>query len=405
MMEREPFHSLEMEMATLGSAMLHLDMAAAIRKILPNPKMFYRPVHQDIWETILFLLDKGLPVEALFVIERLELGHKLEQIGGQDIVLQIADYVPSPDSGEFYAKHVLDCWAKREYERIIRGMDGKPLDEIHIELEAVKEGVSVHSAVPVIQVLGTLSSEAPKGVPTPWESINNLMTSRGLPSGQFTIIRADTGDGKTPWMTQCCIEAAKAGRRPLFATFADLSAQELESRAMKYLTSWAHAPNKLDLNAWWHEERKALKNWNIEVYDASSMETGFDIETFRSWVEHNQEKKGYTEIYLDYLQEIKTRQKGTILEQITEVCSQIKQLAKKLMIPCVAGSQITFGKDGQRDMAKGGRVADEKAATVFDLRPNEDNTGGELKVSKNRFGQKKIALPYEFDQEKLRFIL
>ena len=403
-LEAEPLHSLELEMAAIGSALLGLDTAKQMRSILPHPGYFYRPAHQDMWKAILELMDCGLPVEWLFLSERL--GDHLQNIGGEEYLTQIVEYVPSPDSGVYYAKQLAKYWAKREYMRILRSIDSETnLDELNIRLESVKNGVSMSQAVPVIQTLGTLGSDRPKGLPTCWGKLNELITSRGWPVGQFVVVRADTGHGKTPFMTQACIEAAKSRRKPLYASFADLDATELESRAMKYLTGWAHSPDKLDLNAWWHEERKGLRSLGIDVYDASSMESGFDVETFVTWLEHHQSEKGYTEIYLDYVQEMTTRKGGSILEQMTEVCRLIKATAKRLQIPAVAGSQITIGKDGQRDMAKGGRVADEKAAIVLDIKPNDENTGGEIRISKNRFGQRNVKLPYTFDTEKLRFIL
>jgi replicative DNA helicase len=235
--ELVPLHSLEMEMSTLGSAMLTNDTAEAIRAILPSPEMFYRPSHQLMWQTCLELLDHGLPTEMEFVAERL--GERINDHGGEPYLIQIAEYVPSPANGEYYAKEVLNHWVRRQYLKLAQSIDSETSpDELHIKAEAIKSACTLGKAAPVIARMGSLAGRETRGLSTGWKAIDNITSCGGFPIGQFCLARARTGVGKTPFLTQACISAAKQGRKPLYATFADLSHEELQERMMKFLTGW-----------------------------------------------------------------------------------------------------------------------------------------------------------------------
>ena len=401
MIEREPLHSLEMEMATLGSAMLGDDTAKAIRGILPKPRMFYRPAHQDIWASCLFLMDKGLPVDMQFVCENL--GARIEELGGEDYLIQIADYVPSPSSGEYYARVVLDYWTRREYVKLgnLVKADSSP-DELHIIADGIKAGAVIGSASPVVATMGTLDSREKRGLSTGWAAIDELTSCGGWPTKQFGIVRAKTGVGKTPFLTQACIEAAKRGRKPLYATFADLSQDELQERMMKYLTGWSHQPSKSDCKAAdWADAKQELRGLGIDVYDATSMESGSDIETFCLWFDRHKEERGYTEVYADYLQEIRTRTRMDRMERQCEVATQFKSLMKRHDIAGLMGAQVSNNLQ-EGDMSKGGRDADDKAALIIDIKPNESGETGEIRIAKNRVGSV-ASLGYTFDKRYLKF--
>lgn len=396
----EPIHSLEMEMATLGSAMIANDTADAIRQILPSPEMFYRPAHQRIWQACLSLLDDNLPTEMEFVAERL--GESLMDLGNEDYLIQVAEYVPSPENGEYYAKEVLDHWVRRQYVALAQSVTAETSpDELHIRAEAIKSASTLGKSAPVVSVMGSLPARQTRGLSTGWKSIDEITSCGGFPIGQFCLVRAKTGVGKTPFLTQACINAAKRGRKPLYATFADLSHEELQERMMKFLTGWSHTPSDLYKAQDWNEAKKELLRLGIDVYDGTGMESGSNIETFCLWFAKNKDEKGYTEVYADYLQEIRTRTRLDRIERQEEVTRQFKLLTKKHQVAGILGAQISNNAQ-EGDMTKGGRDADDKAAIIFDIKPGEIDNQGEIRISKNRFGAK-VNLPYQYAKEYLRF--
>jgi replicative DNA helicase len=389
----EPLHSLQMEMATLGSAVLgDREITKAIRAILPDPEKFYRPAHRSIWAACLTLMDASIPCDLEFVTEFI-----LDKQDGTeadiDYLNQVAEYVPSPSLGESYAKQVLDYWTRRQYAELANKARRMSPEQLHIEAEAIRSG-SISKTMPVICTLGELPAEEASGVPTGWSAIDGILSCGGWPRGQYTLVRAKTGVGKTPFLTQTAIEVAKKGLKVVYAMFADLSASELQDRCMKYLTGWSHAPTlNLDMAQDWQDKKAFLKKLNIQAYDGS--EGHAEVETFCLWLERNPPDF----VCIDYLQEIRTQRFMDRMERQAEICSAIKQTAKKLNIPAVMGSQVSNNAQ-EGDMAKGGRDADDKAALILDIKPDEEI----LRASKNRFGEK-TDIPMVFDKTHLKFNL
>ena len=401
MSEIIPLHSLPMEMSVLGSMMLGQDAPEIIRSIIPSPEMFYRPAHKVMYRACLDLMDDGLPPDLEFVIERL--GSDLADIGNDDYVIQVAEYVPSPASAEYYAKVVLDLWAKRTLQGLADQITpDSSLEEILLRIDAVRNGSTKGVSMPIIGKIGEFDFDAELGVSTPWDAVNQLTSCHGFPQKQFAIVRAKTGVGKTPFLTQSAMEAAKAGRKVVYATFDDLDRSGLQARMMKYLTGWSRQPDKSpNLAADWHDAKVYLKSLGILVYDATESSKAKEIETFVSWLEYNQDKHQITDVYADYLQAMRTRARMDRLERQEEIATQFKECMASLGIAGVMGSQVSNNAQ-EGDMSKGGRDADDKAAIIFDIKPNDDRKTGELRISKNRYGPI-VSLGYEFDNSTLGF--
>jgi replicative DNA helicase len=382
-----------MEMATLGSALLgDREITRGIRAILPDPEKFYRPAHRSIWAACLALMDACIPCDLEFVTEYI-LDKQEGTEGDIDYLNQVAEYVPSPSLGEDYAKQVLDYWTRRQYAELANKAKRMSPEQLHIEAEAIKSGAITKDS-PKIETLGEVPISPSVGVPTGWKALDEILSSGGWPKGQFSLVRAKTGVGKTPFLTQAGIEAAKQGFKVVYAMFADLNAEELQARCMKYLTGWPHSPTvSLDLARDWDEKRKYLKTLGIRAYDGSEGQA--EVETFCLWLERNPPDF----VCIDYLQEIRTHRFMERMERQSEICTALKQTLKRLNIPGLMGSQVSNNSQ-EGDMAKGGRDADDKAALILDIKPEDDI----LRVSKNRFGVK-TEIPMRFDKTHLKFIL
>jgi replicative DNA helicase len=103
---RLPPHSLESEQGTLGSILLDNEILPAVRDVIPDPGMFYRAVHQDVYAAILALADRGEPADALTVREELRRMGRFEAIGGDTYLSEILESVPHAANAVYYAQYV-----------------------------------------------------------------------------------------------------------------------------------------------------------------------------------------------------------------------------------------------------------------------------------------------------------
>ena len=68
---RIPPHSLEAEMALLGSIMLRPDAIYEVLDIV-SPQSFYFEKHRTVYDTMLELFNKGNPIDLLSLSSRLK---------------------------------------------------------------------------------------------------------------------------------------------------------------------------------------------------------------------------------------------------------------------------------------------------------------------------------------------
>lgn len=87
-------HNIEAEKCVLGAMTLTLDaVMTAIHHL--KPQDFYKQEHQDIFEAIVALSDKGIVADLVALLEFLEKKGKLQTAGGPAYVTSIVHYVPT----------------------------------------------------------------------------------------------------------------------------------------------------------------------------------------------------------------------------------------------------------------------------------------------------------------------
>src|SRR3990167_11003129 len=91
---RIPPHSLEAEMALLGSIMLRPDAIYEVLDLV-TPNSFYFEKHRTIYETMLELFTKHQPIDILSLSSRLKEKDLLERIGGTTFLTELSSTVPS----------------------------------------------------------------------------------------------------------------------------------------------------------------------------------------------------------------------------------------------------------------------------------------------------------------------
>jgi len=106
----EPLYSDEAEMSILGSMMLSRPAAADGYDALTEQD-FYRPAHQVIFRAMQTIYRRGGEIDIVTLVDAL--GPALKDVGGEDYVIQIAGYVPSPANSAYYAGIVKDKSGRR----------------------------------------------------------------------------------------------------------------------------------------------------------------------------------------------------------------------------------------------------------------------------------------------------
>jgi len=102
---RIPPQNVEAEMSALGSLMLDKDAIFRVVDYL-NPRDFYKPIHQDIYQAMLDLNAHREPIDVISVTTRLREKNKLEGAGGSSYLTSLVNTVPTATNVSHYASIV-----------------------------------------------------------------------------------------------------------------------------------------------------------------------------------------------------------------------------------------------------------------------------------------------------------
>ena len=105
--------AIPLEEAVLGALMLDKDAFSIISSIL-TAESFYLPAHQIIFDAILRLFNKSMPIDLLTVNEEIHKMEALEQIGGTIYLVDLTNKVGSAANVEYHAKIVAQKYIQRQ---------------------------------------------------------------------------------------------------------------------------------------------------------------------------------------------------------------------------------------------------------------------------------------------------
>lgn len=409
MSEHAP-NSVEAEMSALGAMFLSdRAMEELVAKLKPDD--FYRPAHRVIFSAFQRLATAGKPSDFELLKQDLKDRGLYESVGQDDYLLELAQYVPSPANAHFYADTVLDKSARRAYIQGAKALLAKAIqpDSTLDEIAAVaREATEARQVEPgVFRHFGEIDiSEPDLGVSTGYPSLDRFISTRGYPEGQMSVVRAYHKGGKSMFMIGSAIENMIAGKRVLYATFADLSDKQIKRRIVRYLSGFGRRPEG-DIFAEEDFDKALVQIANKFAgycYDASTLDTGATVETFAAWLKAEHRRQPFDIVYVDYAQELSSASvKATNMVAEQAECARVlARLAAKLKLPVVVGSQITEGQNGAKAITKHSRSWEEKAGWVVTLQ-REGDTEATVEVSYSRFGPQNKKLTFGWNSTNLRF--
>ena len=365
--EQIPAQDIEAERSVLGAMLQAREVIADVTEILTGPE-FYRPAHETIYRTILAMIGRGEPVDAVTVGDCLAREGEAQRVGGTEYLLDLIQAVPAPSAAPFYAEIVAKMSTRRLLAaagRKIASMASQPGDEAELVELARKEvdGTSrvtthtVRSFGETIDVMLGQLDEKPDQIATPWVAVNEIIG--GLRPGGLYVVGARPSVGKSVIALQ--LAKAMTAKGAVAFSSLEMSEADVQTRAVS-------GDLRIDLDRLlrrdltpgdWTKIRDRRAAWqNVPLFiDDNSGVTITDIKRFARSVNRRQPLAG---LVVDYLQLMaqppgdgRSRQ-----EFVSDMSRQLKILAMDMRIPVVALSQLNRGSTQRED----------KMPTIADLR-------------------------------------
>ena len=216
--DREPPKSLEAEMSLLGSMILDPSVIGDIIGLIQGPTDFFKESHAHIYKVLVEVYDAHNSGDLVQISTVLQERGVLDQVGGGDYLVELANAVPSAANARHYAKIVgdkaklrrlIDTAGKIIYEAFHAGDQGPDGARVVIDsAEASVFEIAQERSVSEAQRLGDLLDAEMRrieaadfdgtgytGVSTGYGELDEILC--GLQPGELIIIAARPSMGKT----------------------------------------------------------------------------------------------------------------------------------------------------------------------------------------------------------------
>lgn len=366
-----PPQNVEAEMAALGSMMLSERAGIQVSDTLGEDD-FYVPAHKEIYLAMRHLLQTARPIDLVTVKNALIERNSLQNIGGLEYLVQIAESVPTAANAGFYAGIVVEKSTLRRLEQAGHEIVGVVHDtELTVE-EKVDSAESrifevgrkrlgknfahVRSlAKEFFKDVDTLmeTGEPILGMPSGYADLDSMTT--GFYGGDLVILAARPAMGKTSLALNFALNVASqsAGNVAVFSL--EMSGHQLVRRMIATLAQVPMGALK-QANLSHHDYHKLTEAceqlYSLPMYiDDSSDVSPMDM---RGKCRRLKAEGGLSLVVVDYLQLMRgNKRTENRTQEISEIARGLKSMAKELEVPIIALSQLNRGVESRDDKRPG----------------------------------------------------
>ena len=401
-------HNIEAEQSLLGAILVNNDAFYRVSDFL-EPKHFFEPLHQTIYETAGSLIRMGKVATPVTLKTFLPAD---TDIGGMTIgqyLARLAAEATTIINAQDYGRTVYDLSLRRDLIRIGEDMVNVAFDapvdfapRAQIEdaerqlYELAETGrydggfqrfsqaltTAVDLAAKAFQRDGKLS-----GIATGLRDLDNKMG--GLQHSDLIIVAGRPGMGKTALATNIAYNIAKAHRAEvqpdgtmksvnggIVGFFScEMSAEQLATRILAEQTSIASS--MIRRGGISEADFEKIRDYSIELQSLPLYvdETGgLSISQLTARARRLKRQKGLDMIVIDYIQLLQGsgKKSDNRVQEVTEITTNLKALAKELNVPIIALSQLSRqveNRDDKRpqlaDLRESGSIEQDADVVIF----------------------------------------
>ncbi|HZZ66254.1 MAG TPA: replicative DNA helicase [Candidatus Baltobacteraceae bacterium] len=369
LVDRIPPQNLEAEMALIGSILVDREIMGIVSEIV-RPDDFYAHVHESIFAALQHLYDRGEPLDKITVGEELRRRNDLENVGGLPYLSALMDTVQTAASAAYYAKIVRE---KSVLRSLIHA--GTRITQLGYEQEedveaALDQSEQLVYEIGMRQTHGEFTQVSRLLKPA-FEHIDKLFHSRGdrtgltagyhdidemttgFQPGNFIILAARPGMGKTSFALNMAVAAAREETDPVAFFSLEMSNDELVQRlicAEARISMHDMRRGNIKPHHWEKisDAMGVLNDLPMYLDDAG----GLSVSEIRSRCRRLKSSRGLSAVFVDYLQLLRpgVLSKGANRnEELSEICRTLKTTAKDLGVPIIALAQLNRGVESRTE--------------------------------------------------------
>lgn len=385
--------NLEAEQSVLGGLLLDPDKLPEVMQIL-KPEHFQRPIHRDIYTSMLELFDKNILTDVVTVLDEM----KRKGIGGEKAsayLVSMAEAVPSTRNILEYAALVADTARRADaLNKTIALSEMLESEDMAACQDMAGEIMKSLSHTTVKDTWGAEEAflEFYVSLKDPQTFLRTGFTALDkkarISPGDYVVVGGRPSSGKTALTLQIAAHMAKRHKVVYFS---------LETRTGKIMRRLAALmgggtmDELLDHTADWeklYEAGERIKPLNMSIVESSGWTVG--------QIKAKSIQLGAEVVFIDYLGLITSKGNG-LYEQTTNISRDLHIMAQQTGITVVALSQLKRGERAEptmQDLRQSGQI-EQDADIILLLHRNEEGDRRDVIVAKNKEGEVG-KLPFTF---------
>jgi replicative DNA helicase len=379
-LDRLPPHSPEAEQGVLGCALLSPNecLGECIEKLKDNgQEVFYDLRHQTIYETLAAMFNTREAIDVITVQQRLKDKQLLDQVGGIAYLSQLQDAVPSAANLSYYLDIVKEKFLLRKMIQTCTEVVGRVydyegdvdalMDEVERDVLRISESRAQSDSLTtkelVGKAIGTIENffsrkGALTGLGTGYADLDRM--TDGLHGSEMVVIAARPSMGKTSLAMNIVENVVLEQKLPAAVFSLEMSAEAL---VMRMMCSIARV-NLRSIREGFMSEADFPKLTNAAGRLANSKlfiddSAGLSILQLRARARRLHQMHGVKLFVVDYLQLLHStarRSQENRQQEISDISSGLKALAKELKVPVLVLSQLN--RELERDKSRKPRLSD-----------------------------------------------
>jgi replicative DNA helicase len=379
-LDRLPPHSPEAEQGVLGCALLSPNecLGECIEKLKDGgQEFFYDLRHQTIYETMAAMFNSREAVDLITVQQKLKDNQLLEQIGGIAYLSQLQDAVPSAANLAYYLEIVREKYLLRKMISTCTEVVGRVydyegdvdtlMDEVERDVLRISEsrvqGDVLTTKDLVNKAIGTIENYFSRkgvlsGIATGFPDLDRM--TDGLHGSEMIVIAARPSMGKTSLAMNMVENVVLEQKLPTAVFSLEMSA---ESLVLRMMCSIARVNLRSIREGFMSESdfpkltsaAGRLANAPLFIDDSA----GLSILQLRARARRLHQQHGVKLFVVDYLQLVHStarRSQENRQQEIADISSGLKALAKELKVPVIVLSQLN--RELEKDKSRKPRLSD-----------------------------------------------
>lgn len=357
--EKVPPHSLEAEMAVIGSVLIDNQALSVVTEHLTE-EVFYRKAHRDIFRAMLNLSEKGEAIDVITLSEELKRLGTYHTVGGPTYLTTIMDNVHTAANAEHYTRVVFEKYLLRRLISISGDITTeayageRDAREVLDDAERMIFEVSERGVRKTFEPIGKIIKERfenleklyenkdrVSGLPSPFDELDSYTS--GFQNSELVIVAGRPSMGKTSFALNIAQHLAIKEKMPVGVFSLEMSAEQL---VMRLLCSEARIDShKLRMGYVKSSEFAELAivaGYLSEAPLYIDDTPGISMMELRAKSRRLKAETNAGCIFIDYLQLVTSSERfENRQQQISAISRGLKNLSKELEVPVIVLSQLS----------------------------------------------------------------